>query len=50
MREDPAALESWDKVNGSVIILRKEEMVRRSVKAFEVFNVSKGESLQAFLK
>jgi hypothetical protein len=42
--------EIFNKMNGSVIILRKEEFIKRNVKLFEIYDPVKHKSLDYFIK
>lgn len=40
----------FDDLNGTIVVVRKEELVRRSVKAMEVYDPAKHDSLKAFVE
>lgn len=40
----------FNKLNGSVVIIRKDEFVRRHIKQFEAYDPKKHETLDIFIK
>lgn len=42
--------ESFDSINGSVVIIRKDEFVRRQIKQFEMYDHKKYDTLDYFIK
>lgn len=40
----------FNKLNGSVVIIRKDEFVRRHIKQFEAYDPNKHETLDIFIK